>query len=354
MNFIDEAKIHVLGGDGGRGCTSFRREKFVPKGGPDGGDGGNGGAVILVADRRITSLNDLRYKHVYKAPRGAHGMGSRCHGKSGEDVLIRVPVGTVVKDLITEELLADLTVADQRYLAASGGRGGRGNARFATSTNRAPTHAQPGEEGTERELTLELKLLADVGLVGFPNAGKSTLISRISAARPKVADYPFTTLVPNLGVVQYGDYGGFVVADIPGLVEGAHEGKGLGLRFLKHIERTSIFIHMIDLSPEAFDEGRDPLGDYNAVGEELFKFNPELAARPQVVALNKIDLPDALVMADELLALLKEKGVKVFEISAVTGEGVSELVNYIGREVDKHKRAELVKKEEGEEYVVER
>jgi len=354
MNFIDEAKIHVAGGDGGRGCVSFRREKFVPKGGPDGGDGGDGGAVILVADRRITSLNDLRYKHIYKAPRGAHGRGSRCHGKGGEDVVIRVPVGTVVKDLITEELLADLTQADQRYVAVSGGRGGRGNARFATSTNRAPTHAQPGEEAAERELTLELKLLADVGLVGFPNAGKSTLISRISAARPKVADYPFTTLVPNLGVVRHGDCGGFVVADIPGLVEGAHEGKGLGLRFLRHIERTSIFIHMIDLSPEAFDEGRDPLGDYNAVCGELLKFNPELAARPQVVALNKIDLPDALVMADELTALLKTKGVKVFEISAVTGQGLEELVNYIGREVDKHRKAEREEKEEDEEYVVER
>lgn len=345
MNFIDEAKIKVSGGDGGRGCVAFRREKFVPRGGPDGGDGGKGGDVVLVADRRITSLNDLRYKHIYKATRGAHGLGSRCHGKGGEDMIVRVPVGTVVKDLATEELLVDMTVADQEFIAASGGRGGRGNARFATPTNRAPTHAQPGEEGTECELTLELKLLADVGLVGFPNAGKSTLISRISAAKPKIANYPFTTLVPHLGVVQYGDYGGFVVADIPGLVEGAHEGKGLGLRFLRHIERTSIFIHLIDLSPEAEADDRTPLSDYEAVNEELFKFNPELSRRPQVVALNKVDLPDAVDRADELLTLLETKGVKVFNISAVTGEGIQNLVNHVGAEVDKFKLAEECEKE---------
>ncbi len=332
MNFIDEVSIVVKAGDGGRGCVSFRREKYVPRGGPDGGDGGDGGDVIIRAESRITSLIDLRYRRRYTAQRGQHGMGSDRHGKNGRSVTIRVPVGTVVKDEETGEVLADLTRDGQEFVCARGGRGGKGNARFATPTNQAPRYAQPGEEGEERHLRLELKLLADVGIIGFPNAGKSTLIAHISAARPKIADYPFTTLVPNLGVVRYGDFGGFVVADIPGLVEGAHRGKGLGTRFLKHIERTSVFIHLLDLSPAT---GRDPLEDYRIVNEELRLFNPELAQRPQVVALNKVDITGARERAVELLKFFNAKGIKVQAISAVTGEGLKELVDYVGSMVER-------------------
>ncbi len=332
MNFIDEVSIVVKAGDGGRGCVSFRREKYVPRGGPDGGDGGDGGDVIIRAESRITSLIDLRYRRRYTAQRGQHGMGSDRHGKNGRSVTIRVPVGTVVKDEETGEILADLTRDGQEFVCARGGRGGKGNARFATPTNQAPRYAQPGEEGEERHLRLELKLLADVGIIGFPNVGKSTLIAHISAARPKIADYPFTTLVPNLGVVRYGDFGGFVVADIPGLVEGAHRGKGLGTRFLKHIERTSVFIHLLDLSPAT---GRDPLEDYRIVNEELRLFNPELAQRPQVVALNKVDITGARERAVELLKFFNAKGIKVQAISAVTGEGLKELVDYVGSMVER-------------------
>ncbi|MBI5598192.1 MAG: GTPase ObgE [Deltaproteobacteria bacterium] len=330
MNFIDEVRIDVKAGDGGRGCVSFRREKYVPRGGPDGGDGGNGGDVVIVAGEGISSLIDLRYRRLYKAGRGQHGMGSQCHGKNGEGVVIRVPLGTVIKDASTGEELFDLTRDGAEFLCARGGLGGRGNARFATPTNRAPRHAQPGRPGEERTLKLELKLLADVGIIGFPNAGKSTLIARISAARPKIADYPFTTLVPNLGVVKYGEHGGFVVADIPGLVEGAHRGKGLGVRFLKHIERTSLFIHILDLSP---DTGRDPAEDFRVVNRELKEFNPKLSKRPQVVALNKIDIPEARAKAKELLKFFKAKDIKVYGISAATGEGLKGLVDWVGTEI---------------------
>jgi GTP-binding protein len=330
MKFIDEAEITVKGGDGGRGCVSFRREKFVPRGGPNGGDGGDGGSISFIADGSLASLIDFRYKRRYAAGRGQHGMGSDCHGKNGRSLTIRVPVGTILRDADTGEQLQDMTAEAQEYLAVKGGRGGKGNAHFATATHQAPRFAQPGEPGPERLIRLELKLLADAGIIGFPNAGKSTLISRISAARPKVADYPFTTLVPHLGVVRYGDFKSFVVADIPGLIEGAHEGKGLGTRFLKHVERTSIFIHLLDLSPET---GRDPMEDYKAINEELRKFKPELAGRPQVVALNKIDLTEAREAAPKLLKFFSSKGIKVFQISAVTGEGVKELVEYAGGEV---------------------
>lgn len=340
MNFIDEAKIVVEAGDGGRGCVSFRREKYVPKGGPNGGDGGNGGDVVIVADGRIASLIDLRYRQNYRAKRGQHGMGSLCHGKDGSGVTIRVPVGTVVKSEDSGEVLADITRDGEEFLCAKGGRGGKGNAHFATSTNQAPRFAQPGEEGEARSLKLELKLLADVGIVGFPNAGKSTLISSISAAKPKIADYPFTTLVPHLGVVKFGELGGFVVADIPGLIEGAHMGKGLGVRFLKHIERTLLLIHILDLSP---DTGRDPKKDFAIVNDELKKFNPELSERPQVVALNKMDLTSARKAAGGLLKFFRDKGITVFAISSATGEGTMELVNHVGSEVEKLKKGRLEK-----------
>ncbi len=334
MKFIDEAKIYVKAGNGGRGCVSFRREKYVPKGGPDGGNAGRGGDVIFAADARLTSLLDFQYRREFKAERGEHGMGSLCSGRDGLDLKIKVPVGTVIKDFDTGELLADLTQDGQEYLSCKGGRGGKGNAHFATSTHQTPRFAQPGEAGTERTLKLELKLLADVGIIGFPNAGKSTLISHISAAKPKIADYPFTTLAPHLGIVKFGDFGGFVVADIPGLIEGAHEGKGLGIRFLKHIERTRIFIHLLDLSPLT---GRDPKKDFEVVNNELKAFNPELAERPQVVALNKIDITGAEESARELLNFFGRLGIKVFAVSAATGKGLDALVNHVGSELERLK-----------------
>ncbi|MDO8427268.1 MAG: GTPase ObgE [Deltaproteobacteria bacterium] len=334
MKFIDEAKIYVKAGNGGRGCVSFRREKYVPKGGPDGGNAGRGGDVIFAADARLTSLLDFQYRREFKAERGEHGMGSLCSGRDGLDLKIKLPVGTVIKDFDTGELLADLTQDGQEYLSCKGGRGGKGNAHFATSTHQTPRFAQPGEAGTERTLKLELKLLADVGIIGFPNAGKSTLISHISAAKPKIADYPFTTLAPHLGIVKFGDFGGFVVADIPGLIEGAHEGKGLGIRFLKHIERTRIFIHLLDLSPLT---GRDPKNDFEVVNNELKAFNPELAERPQVVALNKIDITGAEESARELLNFFGRLGIKVFAVSAATGKGLDALVNHVGSELERLK-----------------
>lgn len=335
--FIDEVEITVKAGDGGRGAVSFRREKFVPKGGPDGGDGGRGGNVVIKADRRMSCLLDLRYKRRYESERGEHGMGRNCSGKSGEDLLIRVPTGTIIKEVSTGIILKDLTKDGEEFIPAKGGRGGKGNAHFVSSTHQAPRFAQPGEEGGEQELRLELKLLADVALIGFPNAGKSTLISRISAAKPKIASYPFTTLVPNLGVVEYGDFGGYVVADIPGLIEGAHEGKGLGIRFLKHIERSRLLIHLLDLSP---DTGRDPVLDFEKVNEELEKFNPDLAMRPQIVALNKVDITEAREEATKLLKIFKDKDIKVFEISGVTGKGLKELVEFTGLELERMRESD--------------
>ncbi len=345
MKFIDEAKIYVKAGDGGRGCVSFRREKFVPRGGPNGGDAGKGGDIIFIADKRLASLLDFRYKRKYVAGRGQHGMGSLRHGKNGRTLKIKVPFGTVIKDHVTGDVLADLTKDGEVWLCCKGGRGGKGNAHFKSATHRAPRFAQPGEEGVGRDLALELKLLADVGIIGFPNVGKSTLISHISAARPKVADYPFTTLRPHLGVVKFGDFGGFVVADIPGLIEGAHEGKGLGIRFLKHVERTRMLIHMLDLSP--FTE-RDPKEDFKAINTELERFNPDLALRPQVVALNKIDLTEARAQAPELLNFLSALGIKVFSVSAATGEGLDDLLNYVGTEIERLKDEEGQAAEGGE------
>jgi GTP-binding protein len=332
MQFIDEVKIHVKAGDGGRGCLSFRREKFIPLGGPDGGDGGDGGDIVFQVDEGLGTLLDLRYKVHYKAERGGHGMGKNRHGKNGAELLVRVPPGVLIYDQETGELLADLKERDQRFVAACGGRGGRGNARFATSTNRAPRHVQPGLPGEERWLRLELKLLADVGLVGMPNAGKSTLIAAVSAARPKIADYPFTTLVPNLGVVKYGSFQSFVMADIPGLIEGASEGHGLGTRFLRHIERTDLFLHLVDLSDL---QPGDALDRFDAINHELERHNPLLLEKPQMVVLSKADLTEVRDRIEQVREFFEQRGYRILVVSAVTGLGVRELVATVGRELER-------------------
>lgn len=321
--FIDEAKISVRSGNGGNGCLSFRREKFVPKGGPNGGDGGKGGDIIIAADENISTLIDFKYKKHYIAQRGEHGKGKNQHGRNGEDLVIPVPVGTVVKDSNTGQVIADVTRNEQKVTIAKGGRGGRGNARFATSTNQAPRYTEPGEEGKELVLSLELKLLADAGIIGFPNAGKSTLISRISAAKPKIADYPFTTLVPNLGVVRLEEGRSFVIADIPGIIEGAHEGTGLGIRFLKHVERTRLLVHLLDLSPVS---GRNPANDYEVMNRELEKFSPELAMKPQLVVLNKMDITEARDKAKNIKDYFRKKDIETIDISAAAGLNLDRLV----------------------------
>lgn len=338
VKFIDEAKIYVKAGDGGRGCVSFRREKYVPRGGPDGGDGGNGADVILIARRNMSSLLDHRYQQHYKAKRGVHGKGKDQHGKNAEDLFIPVPMGTMIKDFESGAFYGDLTEEGQTLVIAKGGRGGKGNARFVTPTNQAPKEAQPGTPGQEKTLKLELKLLADVGLLGFPNAGKSTLISRVSAARPKIADYPFTTLVPNLGVVSYGDGATFILADIPGLIEGAHEGAGLGIQFLRHIERTKILVHLLDLSPMT---QRDPIEDYAAMNRELNSYNEELSKTPQIVALNKIDITEAREILETIEKHFSDLGIKTFPISSATGEGTKELVWEVAKQVEKLRQPEL-------------
>jgi len=329
--FIDRAKIHVQGGDGGNGVTAFRREKFVPRGGPSGGDGGRGGDVILVADASLNTLLHLRYNPSHIAPRGLHGEGSNRSGRTGEDLVVRVPVGTQIFDATTGDLLHDLSHDGDRWLAARGGRGGFGNAHFTTSTNRAPRYHQTGSKGEELDLQLELKLLADVGLVGFPNAGKSTFISTVSAARPKIADYPFTTLEPHLGVVDLGDFRTFVIADIPGLIEGAHTGAGLGDRFLRHIERTKLLLHLVDVSSVS---GREAVTDYETVNHELASYNQDLATRPQFVVATKIDALDE----PERLESLKQRALAdnkpFFAISSATNEGVRELVNAMAAKLE--------------------
>ena len=328
MKFVDEARIHVKAGDGGNGCVSFRRERFIPKGGPNGGDGGKGGDVILQADAQLTTLLDLTYPKQLRAQKGNHGKGKDQTGKNGEDLIIRVPVGTLVRDDQTEEVLQDLLFDGQQFVAAEGGRGGRGNARFATSTLQAPRHAEKGEKGQEHFLRLELKLLADVGLIGYPNVGKSTLLSRISSARPKIADYPFTTLAPNLGVVIRGDHQSFVVADIPGLIKGASKGAGLGLTFLRHVERTRLLIHLLDVSEGS---SRNPVKDFHALNHELKAYNPLLQEKIQLVALNKMDLPSVQKRATEIVHEFKEIGLRLFLISGQTGEGVENLTKAISR-----------------------
>jgi len=326
--FVDEVDIFVKAGDGGRGCVSFRREKYVPRGGPDGGHGGHGGDLVLEADEGLTTLLDFRYRRQYAAKRGEHGRGSDQHGASADDLLLRVPVGTVVRERDTGLVLGELTAHRQRLVVARGGRGGRGNAAFATSIRRAPRIAEPGGPGEERWLALELKLLADVGVVGFPNAGKSTLVSRLSAAHPKIADYPFTTLVPTLGLVRLDDERSFVIADIPGLIPGAAEGKGLGLRFLRHVERTRVLVHLLDLDPAT---GRDPVDDWHLIQRELAEYSAELAARPQVLAANKTDLDGAGPRLERVRALAAREGLPLVAMSARTGAGLDALRSAVGR-----------------------
>ena len=334
--FVDEVDIHVTAGNGGNGCLSFRREKFVPRGGPDGGDGGHGGSVFIVAAPRKNTLVDFRFHPEFKAPSGHHGQGANRTGTTGRDLEIDVPIGTLVfaktaDDDSALQPLADLTEAGQRVLVAQGGRGGRGNARFVSSTNRAPRRVEPGVAGEERLLRLQLKLLADVGLVGFPNAGKSTLISRISAARPKIADYPFTTLTPNLGVVTLSDDRSFVVADVPGLIAGAHAGHGLGDRFLRHIERTKVLVHLVDVSGAS---GRDPVEDLDVIQRELRLFDPAVASKPQIIVANKIDALDDAARVNALQSHVERLGQPFHRVSGVTGEGLAGLLEAVWAQVE--------------------
>ncbi len=334
MKFIDEARITVEAGNGGSGCMSFRREKFVPRGGPDGGDGGDGGSVILVADSDLNTLIDFRYQRFYKAQNGQPGQGSNCSGKGGEDLRIQVPVGTIVLDAETGERLGDLSSPDQELLVAQGGFHGLGNARYKSSVNRAPRQTSPGSDGQRRDLKLELRVLADVGLLGLPNAGKSTFIRAVSDAKPKVADYPFTTLYPNLGVVQVARRKSFVIADIPGLIEGASDGAGLGLRFLKHLSRTGVLLHIVDIAPV---DGHDPLEDIHVILKEIEKYDTELLHKPRWLVFNKIDalLPEE---AEETIQrLLKKTGWKApyFAISAISELGTKELVYALWKYIDK-------------------
>jgi GTP-binding protein len=332
MKFVDEVKIRVIAGDGGRGCVSFRREKFIARGGPNGGDGGDGGDVIVEADPQLATLLDLRYQKLYKAGRGEHGLGKDQHGRRGKDCIIKVPRGTIIRDRYRGEQMADLKSRGDRVIVAAGGRGGKGNAHFVSSTNRSPRYAQPGEPGEERELEIELRLLADVGIIGLPNAGKSTLLAAVSAVRPKIADYPFTTLVPNLGVVSYDEGKSFVMADIPGLIEGAHGGHGLGDRFLKHATRTRLIVHLLDAS--TIDEA-NPLAGWETINRELALFDQDLAAKPQLVVVNKMDLPDSRERAPLIEAYLPEPLRPLYQISAATGEGVQALVYEVGRRLDR-------------------
>ena len=354
--FIDKVRIHVRGGNGGAGCMSFRREAHVPKGGPDGGDGGHGGNVVVQADASVSSLIEYRFKHHFKAERGTHGRGSRMHGAQGEDLVLKVPVGTVVREYFedskeTGELIADLTHDGETVTVARGGMGGRGNIHFVTSTRRAPAFAELGEPAQEGWIELEMKLMADAALVGMPSAGKSSLIAKMSAARPKIADYPFTTLVPNLGVATSGDLS-FVVADIPGLIEGAHEGRGLGHEFLRHIERTALIVHIVDLTGDY--EGRDPLEDYDIINRELALYASELAERPRIVVANKIDVPGTEEACERLAARVRADSVaaaggnefapspidpKLYRISALTGAGVDSLKAAIATKVHELREA---------------
>jgi len=338
--FVDRAKIYVKGGDGGNGVVAFRREKYVPRGGPSGGDGGKGADVVLMVDSSLSTLADFKYKIHYKGKRGEHGQGSNKFGRSAEDLIIKVPPGTVVKDAETGEVLADLVEDGTKFIVAKGGRGGRGNARFVSSVHRAPDFAEKGEPGEERWIILELKLLADVGLIGFPNAGKSTLLSRMTAARPKIADYPFTTLSPNLGVVETGLGQGtsFVLADIPGLIEGAHEGMGLGHEFLRHVERTRLLVHVLDLSGIE----RDPVEAFYAINEEMVKYSEKLLEKHQIVAANKMDLAEARENFNRVKERLEKEGYEVIPVSGSTGEGIKELIKRISELLSKIPKTETM------------
>jgi GTP-binding protein len=329
--FVDEIDIFVKGGDGGAGCVSFRREKYVPRGGPDGGDGGDGGSVWLEADPALNTLLDYHYKRHYRAERGQHGKGANRHGASGDDLILRVPVGTIVSDRDTGEVLGDLATPGARILAMAGVPGGRGNARFATSTNRAPRQADLGRVAEGRWLHLELKLLADVGVIGFPNAGKSTLVSRLSAATPKIANYPFTTLAPSLGIVRVDAERSFVIADLPGLIPGAAEGKGLGHQFLRHTERTRLLLHLLDLDPQT---GRDPVEDLEVIDDELRRYSAELAGRPQVVVANKADLPETAERRRRVEDFCARARRPLVVISAATGAGLRDLVHGVAARLE--------------------
>jgi len=331
MQFVDYVKIHVKAGDGGKGCVSFRREKYVPRGGPDGGDGGRGGHIIIRATDELNTLLDLRYQREYRAEKGQHGMGKKMHGKNGEDLIIPVPVGTVVRDAESKDFIIDLDRDSAQVIIAKAGRGGLGNSHFATPVRQAPRFAQPGEEGEERWLILELKLLADIGLIGLPNAGKSTLLSAISSARPKVADYPFTTLRPVLGVVKLEDYKSFVVADIPGLIEGAHRGVGLGFQFLRHVERTSVLLHLIDISETG---NGDPAENFKKINKELELYSPELVEKPQIVVGTKLDIAGSRDRFERLEHYCKMESIDFFPVSAATGSGIRNLLSYLSAKLE--------------------
>jgi GTP-binding protein len=337
MQFVDQVKVYVKAGDGGRGCVSFRREKYVPKGGPDGGDGGRGGHIIFRTKKDINTLLDIRYKQQYRAERGQHGMGQNRHGRNGKDLIISVPPGTIIKDFESGEVLHDLIEENETFIAVKGGKGGLGNTHFKSPTKQVPRYAQPGTPGEEKTLFLELKLLADVGLIGLPNAGKSTLISALSSARPKIADYPFTTLKPVLGVVKYGEFRSFVLADIPGLIEGAHKGTGLGFQFLRHVERTSILLHLVDVSEMA--EG-DPAGNFEKINNELALYSSDLVKKPMAVAGTKLDIKGEGSKLDRLREYCKDKHYDFFPICAVTGEGIKEIIQYLSTAVEEHKKTE--------------
>jgi GTP-binding protein len=330
MQFIDYSKIFVASGKGGKGCVSFRREKYVPRGGPDGGDGGKGGDVIIKASNQINTLLDFRFKREFHAKNGQNGMGKKMHGKNSDDLVLPVPAGTVIRDADSNEIMADLIKDGDYFIAAKGGRGGLGNSHFATSTKQVPMYAQPGETNEEKWLVLELKLLADVGLIGFPNAGKSTLISVISSAKPKIADYPFTTLIPNLGVVKLKDHKSCVVADIPGLIEGAHAGAGLGVSFLRHIERTRIFLHLVDVS----DTADDAVARYLKIRRELGMYNPDLLLKPETVVATKLDSVTDKTRLDMLENYCKTNNIDFIEISSVTGKGIRKLLNYLSKALE--------------------
>lgn len=330
--FIDTARILLRSGNGGNGSVSFRREKYVPKGGPDGGDAGKGGDIVFIVDSGLRTLMDFRYKKKHVAENGENGSANNCHGRNGEDLIIRIPPGTLIKDEESGKVIADLTMENQRFIAAKGGKGGKGNAKFATPTRQVPNFAEPGRSGEEKRVILELKLLADIGLIGFPNVGKSTILSMVTAARPKIADYHFTTLTPNLGVVEIPGIKSFVLADIPGLIEGAHEGSGLGHEFLRHIERTKILIHVVDISGI---EGRNAVEDFDKINEELKLYNPKLSIKPQIIAANKSDIPEALDNFKIFSEIMETRGYKVFQVSAATNSGLRELMFYAADMLDK-------------------
>ena len=335
--FIDNVKIRIKSGDGGNGCVSFRREKYVPRGGPNGGDGGKGGDVIFQADESLSTLIDFKYKKNYKAGSGQHGMGGDKTGKNGKDIVIKVPCGSIIKEVPSGKILADLTHHGDRFVAAKGGRGGRGNARFATSTNQAPRIAEPGGKDEEKEVEIELKLIADAGLVGLPNAGKSTLISKISAAKPRIADYPFTTLYPILGIVRYKEFSSFVAADLPGLIEGAHLGKGLGIRFLKHIERTRVLVFLIDSTLIPHKENKTE--DYNVLIHELSSFDKSLLKKPKIICFTKVDAltTEQKQILDKIKFSKAGKNVPVLKISSVSGENIDVLIETIWKILSKNK-----------------